>query len=375
MKRNKLKTGIGATLMAIFLILVVVMDVLCYQYNTVITRWWSGTFTSTNTDKLGYSSQDALNDGAKLTQETEAEGAVLLKNNGLLPMAPQNISLVGYSSSDPMYIGVGSVAQSEDTASVQFIDYYTAFENDGFSYNQDLKNYYESKKETRDNNAGGMFVMNGSDFNIYDKPLDEYKDIMDSAASTADTAVVVISRTGGEGSDEPLEMAEYDNADAGKHYLELQQTEMDMLSYCEEKYKNVVVIINSSNPMELGFLESENIDAAIWIGGPGSTGIQSVADIICGKVNPSGKLADTYAYDLKSAPSYYTSTAGTYTNYADFDDSNNGYNNEVDGGTIWYNEGIYVGYRYYETAAAEGYIDYDKNGTIPIWLWIKLYKI
>lgn len=365
MKRLKLKRGIGIALIAIFMIFLIVADFLCYQYNTVITRWWSGTFTKTDTTQLGYTSDEAKENGAKLTQETESEGAVLLKNNGLLPMAAGNVSLIGYGSYDPMYIGAGSVAQSDDGSSSNFIDYYTAFANDGFTCNQDLYDYYDSQKDSRDNTGGGMFNMNGSDFNIYDNPLSEYQDVMDSAASSADTAIVVISRTGGEGSDEPLDMADYDNGDAGKHYLELQDTEREMLDYVEANYENVVVVINSSNAMELGFLEEENIDAAIWIGGPGSQGLQGVADIICGKTNPSGKLADTYAYDLTTSPAYYTCTAGTYTNYDEFDGSANGYDNQVDGGMTWYTEGIYVGYRYYETAAAEGYIDYDETVQYP----------
>lgn len=365
MKKYRLKKGIGIGLTALFIALIFVVNTLCYQYNTVITRWWSGTFTKTDVESLGYTADEARENGFKLTQDIEAEGAVLLKNKGILPMKPQNISLIGYGSFDPMYIGAGSVAQSQDSSGSKFIDYYTAFENDGFACNQDMKNYYSTQKDTRDNNAGGMFDMRGSDFNIYDQPLNKYQDVMDKAGDFSDTAVVVISRTGGEGSDEPLNMGKYDNGDEGKHYLELQEVEIDMLNYCKNNYENIIVIINSSNAMELGFLEDEKIDAAIWIGGPGSAGIQAVADIICGKVNPSGKLADTYAYDLTSAPSYYTCTAGTYANYEKFDDSKNGYDNKVDGGVTWYNEGIYVGYRYYETAAAEGYINYANTVQYP----------
>lgn len=365
MKKVKMKRGIGIALLALLMVLLIVINILCYQFSTVMTRWWSGTFTKTDTSTLGYTSEDALKSGSEITQETESEGAVLLKNNGLLPMQAQDVSLVGYASCDPMYIGCGSVAQSADTASVEFVDYYTAFENDGFTCNQGLKDYYEEQKGSRDNTGGGMFDMSGSDFNIFDQPLDQYQNILDNAAKATDTAVVIISRTGGEGSDEPLDMAEYENGDAGKHYLELQQSESDMLDYCENNYEHVVVVINSSNAMELGFLESENIDAAIWIGGPGTTGLQAVADIICGKVNPSGKLADTYAYDLTTAPSYYTSTAGTYTNYDAFDDSADGYDNKVDGGMTWYTEGIYIGYRYYETAAAEGFINYEDTVQYP----------
>jgi beta-glucosidase len=274
------------------------------------------------------------------------------------------MSLIGYSSTDPVYMSAGSVAQDE-SGSTDFIDFYEAFTNDGFTLTNTMKDYYASIDTGRDNDAGGMFVMAGSDYNIFDFPVADHQDVMDKAAAEADTAVIVIGRTGGEGGDEPLDMAEYTNGDAGKSYLQLQDTELEMVKYCEDNYENVIVIIDSSNAMELGFLDDEKIDAAIWIGGPGTTGIQAVADIVCGKVNPSGKLPDTYAYDLKSAPSYYTGSAGTYTNYDAFDGSARGYNNQVDGGVNYDVEGIYVGYRYYETAAVEGYIDYDKTVQYP----------
>ncbi len=361
---RKIKKGIGCVLTALLLIIVMLLNVACIRFNTVITRWWSGTVSKDNAEVYGYTAEETKADGALLTQQLEAEGAVLLKNDDqTLPLAKTDVSLIGYSSYDPMYIGCGSVAQGGDEDS--YINYYQAFENDGYTCYQGMYDYYKDNAENRDNSGGGMFIMLGSDYNIYDEPLDTYQDTLKSASEATDTAIVVIGRTGGEGGDEPIDMADYYNGDAGKSYLELQDTELDMLHYCEENFDKVIVIINSSNPMELGFLEDSGIDAALWIGGPGSEGIQAVADIINGKVNPSGKLADIYAYDLTSAPSYYTCTAGTYNNYDAFDDSDNGYDNEVDGGAIWYNEGIYVGYRYYETAAEEGYIDYDTTVQYP----------
>lgn len=361
---KKAKTRIGITLVAILLILATTVDVASARFSTVITRWWSGTFSKVNTETLGYTANEAKTNGKKITKETEGEGAVLLKNSGLLPLKSQNISLIGYGSYDPMYIGCGSVGQ-DPKGTTAFTDFYKAFENDGFTCNQDMLKYYKGAKSARNNKAGGMFNMNGADFNIYDQPLSSYQNVMDAASKSADTAVVVISRTGGEGADEPLDMKKYKNGDAGKSYLELQQTEINMLKYCEDKYKHVIVVINSSNAMQLGFLNDKKIDAAIWIGGPGATGMQAVADIINGKTNPSGKLADTYAYDLKSAPSYYTCTAGTYKNYKAFDMSSKGYDTKVDGGVNYYTEGIYEGYRYYETAAAEGFIDYNSTVQYP----------
>lgn len=359
-----MKKRIGTVVIAVLMVVMIVADVAAAHYNTVITRWWSGTFSKSVSGELDYTADEAKEDGRALTEETEGEGAVLLKNNGTLPLESQNISLIGYSSTDPVYMSAGSVAQDE-SGGTDFIDFYEAFENDGYKTTNTMKDYYANLDTGRDNEAGGMFDMQGSDYNILDYPIDTYQEVMDTAASEADTAVVVIGRTGGEGGDEPLDMAEYTNGNAGKHYLELQTSEQEMIQYCEDNYENVIVIIDSSNAMELGFLDDEKIDAAIWIGGPGTTGIQAVADIISGEINPSGKLPDTYAYELESAPSFYSSSAGTYTNYSDFDGSKNGYNNEVDGGVCYDVEGIYVGYRYYETAAAEGYIDYDSTVQYP----------
>lgn len=366
MKKKVERKKIIINILIVFLIvLTLVIDILSVRFYTVATRWWSGTFTSVSEDAIGYSQLEVQDSASLLTQTVESEGAVLLKNSGVLPLSPRKINLVGYASVDPMYIGAGSVSQSGSYASNVFIDYYTAFSFSGYICNQDLKEYYESATDIRDNNGGGMFNMNGSDYDILDQPLNTYANVLNSASDYSDTAIVIISRTGGEGSDEPLDMATYVNGDAGKHYLELQQTEIDMLDYCKSNFETVIVLINSSNAMELGFLDDEGIDAALWIGAPGSSGLQAVSDIIAGYTNPSGKLPDTYAYDLTTAPSYYTGTAGTYANYDAFDDSADGFDNKVDGGVTYYTEGIYVGYRYYETAAAEGYIDYEETVQYP----------
>lgn len=135
----------------------------------------------------------------------------------------------------------------------------------------------------------------------------------------------------------------------GQSYLELSDDERDLLTFCKENFEHTIVLINSSAAMELGFVESEEygVDACLWIGHPGEAGLNGVADLIAGKANPSGKLVDTYAYDLSTAPSFYNTDNNRYTNMADTEMY----------GYYQYEEGIYVGYRYYETADAEGYFD------------------
>ena len=145
-------------------------------------------------------------------------------------------------------------------------------------------------------------------------------------------------------------MSEY-TGEADKHYLEISKAEREMIDMVKSMdFKKVVVIVNSSNAMELGVLEEEGIDAAIWIGGPGSTGANSVGKVLAGTVNPSGRLVDTYAYDLTTSPAYYNAGDFKYTN-AEYTKFNffTGQNVTNQYGFVNYNEGIYVGYRFYET--------------------------
>ena len=337
-----------------------------YYFRNIITRWWSGTFTSAENSELGFTSDDAKSEARELSERIEAEGAVLIKNDGVLPMPAGNVALLGYATIDPVYIGAGSVAQGSGSSTL--IDFPTAFEDAGFTIDSTMKQYYEdylAAEQTRDNAAGGMFVMAGADYNIFDEPIDSYKDKLDAAAAVNDTAVVVFSRAGGEGGDLPIDMSGYTNGDAGKHYLELQDTERALLDYAKESFDKVIVLLDSSNPMELGFLEEEGVNAAIWIGAPGAVGLSAIPKIMTGEYNPSGHLVDIFPYEVESNPTYFNCTAGTYNNFADFDQSDQGYDNEVDGGVVWYPENVYMGYRYFETAAAMGTINYDKAVQFP----------
>ena len=379
---KKGKKTIGIVLIAILLILCLVVDAAAVRFSTVITRFWSGTYgtVQTETDDTQLKATDAA---AELTETIAEEGIVLMKNNGLLPMAPskdtRSIALLGYASYSPMYIGAGSVSQSGSYVSNDFIDFYDAFETAGYSVNKDMKAYYaqygNSNGATGDMSGSGWSQATGVD----DGPLYgdseasvAYRDALEKAKAEAQTAVLVFSRVGAEGGDCELDMTGAANGDAGKHYLQFQQTEIDLINYAIDNFENVIVVINSSNVMELGELDAEGVDAVLWIAGPGSTGIQALADIVAGDVNPSGRLPDTWAYDLKTAPSYWSATCGTYANYDEFGESTYTYNgitytfdNKVDGGVTYDVEGIYVGYRYYETAAVEGYIDYDKTVQFP----------
>ncbi|MGM9537161.1 MAG: glycoside hydrolase family 3 protein [Candidatus Onthomonas sp.] len=209
---------------------------------------------------------------------------------------------------------------------------------------------------------------------------------MQGAKGYSDVAIFVISRLGGEGGDLPMDMGVTESAvgtsgqatvigvqggDEGKHYLELQSKEQEVLDMVKENFGTVIVLVNSTNAMELGWLEDEDIDAALWIGCLGSTGANAVGQVLSGAVNPSGRTSDTFAYEVESAPSYYSIGSYDYTNieYTNIEYTNT---NPISGNGepdcyhyVDYIEGIYVGYRYYETAAEDGFIDYDATVQYP----------
>lgn len=378
--KTKIKVVVGLVAIVAAIGATIAADSVASYYNTVITRWWSGTFTSATTEE-GDTKIKAQDNAADLTETVAEEGIVLLKNNGVLPMSPtgdkKNIVLLGGASYAPTYVGVGSVAQSSDTVSNDFIDFYDGFETAGFKVDKTMKKYYEeygsdAGKATGSMNGQGWTSANGViDIPMYDNSTNaaRYVQALNNARDAVNgqaTAVVVFSRVGSEGGDCALDMTNSANCtaeDAGKHYLEFMQSELDLIDYANNNFARTIVVINSSNPMELGKVDESGVDAALWIAGPGSTGIQALADIITGDVTPSGHLPDTYAYDMTTAPAYWGAvTTGGYTNYSEFESTTKTYNgvtyefnNKVDGGVTYDYEGIYVGYRWYETADAEGF--------------------
>ena len=340
--------------------------------------------------------QDAdslLSASAQKAEQVEEEGIVLLKNdNQVLPLTSEetNVSLFGRTSVDPVYTGAGSAA-TESTP----VDYKAAFEANGFNVNESLYDFYANHEITTtpiktkmQTGMGEMDVeytgrgfissMGTAMFTgdiIAEVPAKDYpEDLKDSFAKYGDAAIVFIGRVGGEGCDLPTDMSEYDVAkeDENKSYLELDSREMDMLSYVKAQkdagaFNKIVVVLNTANAMELGFLndESYGIDAAVWVGCIGDQGANAVAKVLNGTVNPSGRTVDTYVSDLTKDPTYVNFDDTFYNN---IDGSIGGYES---GRFNEYEEGIYVGYRYYETAAAEAMdgnydgFDYDEAVVYP----------
>ena len=336
-KRPARKKGIVP--IAVLLTIGLVVNIACGMFYSAITPFMTANFNPLLTGQKQVTTgqsltvEQAADQSRAMAQELVQEGAVLLKDqNNALPLAEGSaVNLFGYGSVDPIYGGSGSGAS--DTSSN--VDLVTGLTNAGFSVNQELVDFYKKSGVSRAAQKG----FEGSNFTPAEVPAAQYTDaLLQNAKAFSDVAIVTISRVGGEGGDLPQDMyaAGYSKTDDGRHYLELTQDEEDLLALIKAQgFGKVIVLINSSNAMELGFLEDDSIDAALWIGSLGSTGFNAVGEILSGKVNPSGRLSDTYAYDLTTAPAYWNAGDFTYSNLKHH--------------YVEYAEGIYVGYRFYET--------------------------
>ena len=336
-KRPPRKKGIVP--IAVLLTIGLVVNIACGIFYSAITPFMTANLNPLLTGQKQVTTgqsltvEQAAEQSRAMAQELVQEGAVLLKDqNNALPLAEGTaVNLFGYGSVDPIYGGSGSGAS--DTSSN--IDLVTGLTNAGFTVNQELVDFYKKSGVSRAAQKG----FEGSNFTPAEVPAAQYTDtLLQNAKAFSDVAIVTISRVGGEGGDLPQDMyaAGYSKTDDGRHYLELTQDEEDLLALIKAQgFSKVIVLVNSSNAMELGFLEDDSIDAALWIGSLGSTGFNAVGEILSGKVNPSGRLSDTYAYDLTTAPAYWNAGDFTYSNLKHH--------------YVEYAEGIYVGYRFYET--------------------------
>lgn len=332
---GKLPIVIVSVLLAVALI----VNVVCIQMFAAINTFMAANLNSRLPGAHGSATAEQLTPeqareaALAMAQELAAEGIVLLENkDGALPLeGGAKVNLFGFASISPLYGGTGSGAS--DTSSN--VDLVQGLTNAGLEVNQELVDFYKNSGVKRGDQAG----FTGSNFTPAEVPASQYGDsLLANAKTFSDTAVVMFSRIGGEGGDLPMDMeaAGYSQAGGNRSYLELTQDEEDLLELVKAQgFGKVIVLINSSHAMELGFLE-DGVDAALWIGGPGSRGMDAVGQVLAGTVNPSGRLPDTYAYDHTTAPAYWN--AGDFT-YGNLDKRN----------YVEYVEGIYVGYRFYET--------------------------
>lgn len=346
---GKLKNT-ARVIVSLLLIVTCIANFAALKFTNLITQYF------TTIDLNDADIQSVRAESTSTAKKLADEGFVLLKNDGgVLPLNNHKVNVFGYSSIDINFGGTGSGSGSSEYNT----GFYEGLENAGIEINEELKDFYhEAYTSKQESNA---LVMVGGDYNNYEPAADKYSEsLLANAKEFSDTALIVLTRNGGEGGDLPMDTSSYTGGAAGEHYLELNKNERDLVKMAEDNFDKIIVIINSSNAMELGFLDDETIDAALWIGGPGCEGCNSLGEILTGTINPSGRLADTYAYDVTSNPSYYNFGQFLYTN------TNNKYqlifeNPGVFNGENYafadYAEGIYVGYKYYETR----WIDNETN--------------
>ena len=307
----------------------------------------------------------------EIAEQLTGEGAVLLKNNGALPLAAgSKISTLSHSSVGIATCGTGSA--DIDTSKAPTLK--EALEADGLEVNPTLWDFYLTgegskfpRNPSKDTDATGINVR--SDYHVNEVPMDVYTDaVKDSFASYGDAAIITITRLAGEMYDVPI-----DGFTDGTDALQLTQEEKDLLATARENFDKVIVLINSTNAMQCDFLtdDSYGVDAALWIGYTGTWGLNAVADILTGEVNPSGHLVDTYCNDNSTAPSLVNFYGTQYANATE-DNNAEWYDFMLDGNKYYnvYSEGIYIGYRYYETRYEDAVLgqgnagDYDYNANV-----------
>ncbi len=361
--------SVMACLSAPLAILMTVVTVLLSMFDNTATLFLGGTFWElVNADPNAiYFSSDFKTDaerieaGKELVKQVEAEGAALLKNdNAALPLATgAKVSLFSTSSVNIVYGGTGSA--NVDASKCDNLK--EAMEKAGFVVNPTLWDFYETGDAAIYNRGTADATVQdsaqaqvGKDENelesswgsaeIIEAPWSIYTDeVKNSVTNYGDAAIVVLSRIGGEGAD-----AYFDTTlGNGRNYLALNHHEKDMMAGIKAmkdagQIKKIIVLINTSNALQVDFLKNNEygVDAAMWIGGVGATGINAVAEILAGQINPSGSLVDTYMYDNYSTPAmqnfvktYYKGNLSLIPGNADT--------------YMIYQEGIYVGYKYFET--------------------------
>ena len=372
----------SSALVALGLAVIIVVNTICFgpMFTMINLAMGGGSIT-----------EESMAEAYEVNTELVSEGVTLLENNGALPLAGgANVNVFGWASTAPVYGGVGSGALNDQYAVTDLI---TGLKNAGLNVNQDLVDFYEAYQAERP--SVGMWAQ---DWTLPEPNVNAYTDeLMASAKEFSDTALVVISRPGGENADMPTDMAAvvdgtwkerdaltgnsyfngvYDDTlnegndwDAGDHYLQLSNREEEMLQMVCDNFDKVIVLINTNNAMELGFLEEYGVDAAVYTPCPGQNGFDAVGLVLAGEVNPSGKTVDTFLYDLFNTPIANNFGQFMYDNMDEYAvvSTNFSTGTEVTAipSFVNYVEGIYVGYKFYETAAAEGLIDYDSTVVYP----------
>lgn len=316
-----------------------------------------------------------------LAKEIGEEGIVLLKDDdAVLPLQTGKLNVFGWASTKPILGGAGSGALNDAYPTTDILQ---SLADAGIETNKDLTQFYTDYKADRP--EVGMWAQ---DWTLPEPNVSAYsEDLLNGAKAFSDTAMVVISRSGGEGADLPDDMealmagkvagGSYDDTlnegndwDEGDHYLELSNREEELVDLVCDNFDNVIVLYNGANAFEMGFVEEHpEIKGVLWAAGMGHVGMEALGEIVTGAVNPSGRTIDTWLYDDKVAPWWNNFGNFTYTNMDEFKVTSTsfmtGEESTAPVSFVDYVEGIYVGYKFYETAATEGLIDYGKTVQYP----------
>ena len=315
-------------------------------------------------------SDDTVAAANELAANVEREGITLLRNeDGNLPLSDKKVNVFGWGSTNPVYGGTGSGSMSDQYETTSLLDGMKAA---GLETNTDLTKLYTDYRADRP--VVGMWEQ---DWTLPELPVADYPSgTIEAAKDFSDEAVVVIARVGGEGADVPTNMkgeginytdnsSDYADFKDGEHFLQLSQTEKDMIDLVTENFDNVTLVYNGANAFQFDFLEDHpQIKSVVWCPPAGQTGFSALGEILAGEANPSGKTSDTFVKDLTKTP--------TWNNFGDFEYDNmdefaasSFTGDETIPSFVDYVEGIYVGYKFYETAADEGFIDYDQTVAFP----------
>lgn len=336
---------------------VVVLNMICTGPMYTLLSLVSGTGTLTEATAA---------DAEALGEDIAEEGIVLLENeNNVLPFSDNNnLNVFGWASVAPCYGGTGSGALNDN---YHIVDLLEGLKNAGFDTNTELSDFYKAYREERP--EVGMWEQ---DWTLPEPAASEYtEEMINEAKEFSENAVIVLTRAGGEHIDLPQDVTkvnytnnskEYEDFPAGTHYLEPSQSERDMIELVCNNFDNVVLVYNGANVMELSIVdEYEQIKGAVWCPGTGNSGFNALGRILSGEVNPSAKAADTFVTDLTVSPNWNNFGDFQYDNMDEFTIADT---DPYVPGTVPhfvnYTEGIYVGYKFYETAAAEGLINYDE---------------
>ena len=348
---------VSVVLVVLFVIMIPVNVVVRMFDNTIALLLKGNTFWELQNadenaiyfEKDYQSQEERLEAGKELCYEVESEGAALLLNkNNALPLANGiKVSTLSVNSVDLTYGGTGSGNVDASKA----LNLKQALEASGFVVNETLWNWYSSsdaeglKDAAAEGGSSGENATLGGQAPIVEiDPANYPDDVKASINDYADAFVITFSRVGGEGYD--CSFPGYEGEENAPNYLALNANERKLLAYAEEVKAatgaKIIVLINTSNALQVDFLNDYDVDACMWVGGLGIAGTEAVTDILAGKVNPSGSLVDTYCYDNLTSPAMKNYLALTYTNFdGQVPDQASTY--------MVYQEGIYVGYKYYET--------------------------